>query len=138
MTSSRITPITAASDGDSTTGRRSTERQHGLAVLRKDEAKALISLACEAISQTHSVGHELHTLIYGADGESRPGRLDCLLTEALACWEPPTTTCECSAASWPTTTPSRTAPRAAQRRSSKRRAWRAPTLQPGQPHKPNP
>jgi hypothetical protein len=87
MTSSRITPITAASDGDSTTGRRSTERQHGLAVLRKDEAKALISLACEAISQTHSVGHELHTLIYGADGEFRPGRLDCLLTEALACWE---------------------------------------------------
>jgi hypothetical protein len=87
MTSSRITPITAASDGESTAGRQPTERQHGLAVLRQDEAKGLISLACEAMSQTHSVGHEMHTLIYDKDGEFRPDRLDCLLTEALACWE---------------------------------------------------
>jgi hypothetical protein len=86
MTSS-ITPIQAASDGDSTAGRQPTGRQHGLAVLRHDEAKALISLACGAISQTHSVGHEMHTLIYDRDGELQPGRLDCLLTEILACWE---------------------------------------------------
>ena len=87
MTSSRITPITAANDGESTAGRQSSRRQHGLAVLRQDEAKGLISLACGAISETHSVGHEMHTLIYSTDGEFRPDRLDCLLTEVLACWE---------------------------------------------------
>jgi hypothetical protein len=86
MTNS-ITPITTASDGKSTAGRQPQERRHGLAVLRCDEAKALISLATEAISQTHSVGHEMHTLIYDRDGQFRPDKLDCLLTEALACWE---------------------------------------------------
>jgi hypothetical protein len=86
MTSS-ITPITTASDGESAAGRQPQERKHGLAVLRSDEAKALISLATEAISQTHSVGHEMHTLIYDRDGQFRPDKLDCLLTEALACWE---------------------------------------------------
>ena len=87
MTSSRITPIQAASDGESTAGRQAPERRHGLAVLRQDEAKALISLACGAMSQTHSVGHEMHTLIFDRDGQFQPGRLDCLLTEVLACWE---------------------------------------------------
>jgi hypothetical protein len=82
-----ITPITAASDGKSTAGRQPQERRHGLAVLRCDEAKALISLATEAISQTHSVGHEMHTLIYDRDGQFRADKLDCLLTEVLACWE---------------------------------------------------
>ena len=87
MTSSRITPIQAASDGESTAGRQPSQRQYGLAVLRQDEAKALISLACDAMSETHSVGHEMHTLIYSTDGQLRPDRLDCLLTEVLACWE---------------------------------------------------
>jgi hypothetical protein len=87
MTSSRITPIQAASDGESTAGRQSTQRQHGLAVLRQDEAKGLISLASTAMSETHSVGYEMHTLIYSTDGQFQPGRLDCLLTEVLACWE---------------------------------------------------
>jgi hypothetical protein len=75
MTSSRITPITAAGDGESTAGRQPTQREHGLAVLRHDEAKGLISLACGAMSETHSVGHEMHTLIYSTDGEFRPGRV---------------------------------------------------------------
>jgi hypothetical protein len=87
MTSSSITPITAASDGDSTAGRQAAKREHGLAVLRHDEAKGLISLACGAISQTHSVGHEMHTLIYDRDGQFQPDRLEDLLTEVLACWE---------------------------------------------------
>ena len=87
MTSSRITPIQAASDGDSTAGRQVAKREHGLAVLRHDEAKALISLACGAISQTHSVGHEMHTLIYSTDGDSQPDPLERLLIEVLACLE---------------------------------------------------
>jgi hypothetical protein len=86
MTNS-ITPITSASGGKSAAGRQSQERKHGLAVLRRDEAKALISLATEAMSQAHSVGHEMHTLIYAKDGPFRPDTVDCLLTEVLACWE---------------------------------------------------
>ena len=82
-----ITPITTASDGESAARRQSQERKHGLAVLRRDEAMALISLASEAMSETHSVGHEMHTLIYAKDGPFRPDKLDCLLTEVLACWE---------------------------------------------------
>ena len=84
---SGITPITAASDGEDTALRPATKREHGLAVLRDSEAKALISLACEAMSQTHSVGHEMHILIYAKEGEFQPDRLDSLLTEVLACWE---------------------------------------------------
>jgi hypothetical protein len=87
MTSSRITPITAAGDGESTAGRQPTQREHGLALLRQDEAKALISLACGAISETHSVGHEMHTLIYSTDSDSQPDRLERLLIEVLGCWE---------------------------------------------------
>jgi hypothetical protein len=86
MTNS-ITPITSASDGESAAGRHPQERKHGLAVLRRDEAMALISLATEAMSETHSVGHEMHTLIYAREGPFRPDKLDCLLTEVLACWE---------------------------------------------------
>jgi len=87
MTSSRITPIQAGSDGERTAGRQPTGRQHGLAVLRQDEAKALISLACGAMSETHSVGHEMHTLIYSTNGQFQRDRLELLLTEVLACWE---------------------------------------------------
>jgi hypothetical protein len=86
MTNS-ITPITTAGGGKSSARRQPQERRHGLAVLRRDEAMALISLATEAISQAHSVGHEMHTLIYDRDGPFRPDKLDCLLTEVLACWE---------------------------------------------------
>jgi hypothetical protein len=82
-----ITPITTARVGKSTVGRQPQTRRHGLAVLRRDEAKALISLATEAVSQTHSVGHEMHTLIYAKDGQFQPDQLDCLLMEVLACWE---------------------------------------------------
>ena len=86
MTNS-ITPITSASDGENAAGRHPQARKHGLAMLRRDEAMALISLASEAMSETHSVGHEMHTLIYDREGPFRPDKLDCLLIEVLACWE---------------------------------------------------
>ncbi len=82
---SGITPITAASDGETTAPRQPTE--HGLAVLRDSEAKALISLACDALSETHALGSQLHTGIYDpAQGASCTGLQD-TLAELLACME---------------------------------------------------
>ena len=86
MTSS-ITQITAASDGESTAERPTTTREFGLAVLRGSEAKALISLASEALSQTHSLAHEMHTGIYDRNIGIPSVVLQDLLAEALACME---------------------------------------------------
>ncbi len=83
MTSSN-TEVKAAANGQATT---ETQRPHGLRVLREIEAKALISLATDAMSQAVQVSHEMHSLLY--DRKTRPSyeRLQQLLEEALACWE---------------------------------------------------
>jgi hypothetical protein len=86
MTSS-ITSITAASDGESTAGRQTHERAHGLAVLRDSEAKALISLACDALSETHALGSQMHTGIYDPPSGSTCTGLQDTLAELLACME---------------------------------------------------
>ena len=83
MTSS-ITPITAASDGGDTTSER--ERPpHGLPSLRDREAKALVHLSMEALGEAHSVGHDLHTLVYDNQEVSDAQRQ--LLGETLTCLE---------------------------------------------------
>ena len=84
---SGITPITAASDGETTAPRQSTGREHGLAVLRDSEAKALISLACDALSETHALGSHMHTAIYDPAHGSSCTNLQDTLAELLACME---------------------------------------------------
>jgi hypothetical protein len=84
---SGITPITAASDGEHTAGRQPTEREHGLAVLRDSEAKALISLACDALSETHALGSQMHTSIYDPAQGASCTQLQDTLVELLACME---------------------------------------------------
>jgi hypothetical protein len=86
MTSS-TTSITAASDGETTVSRQTHERQHGLAVLRDSEAKALISLACDALSETHALGSQLHTGIYDPAHGTTCTNLQDTLAELLACME---------------------------------------------------
>ncbi len=76
----------AASNG-STTPVSVTESGDGLVKLRRMETKALISLACDALSQTHHVAHEMHSLIYDRDREFRPDQLGRMAREALACWQ---------------------------------------------------
>ena len=83
---SGITQIPAASDGENTAQRLAHEREHGLAVLRGREAKALISLGMEALGEAHSVGHALHTAIY-ADTSAPGTELQDQLAEVLACLE---------------------------------------------------
>ena len=84
---SGITQITAASDGDTTAPRRAHEREHGLAVLRDSEAKALISLACDALSETHALGSQLHTVIYDPPSGTTCTESQDTLAELLACME---------------------------------------------------
>jgi hypothetical protein len=85
MTSS-ITPITAASNGGDTTTTSERERPpHGLPVLRDREAKALVHLVMEALGEAHSVGHDLHTLVYDHQEVSEAQRQ--LLGETCACLE---------------------------------------------------
>jgi hypothetical protein len=87
MTSS-ITPITTASSKSadtSTAGER--KREHGMSVLRDREAKALISLGTDALSEACHMGHELHSAIYDNDTATNSTELQDKLAEALTCME---------------------------------------------------
>ncbi len=81
------TTVETASNGGTTTRVSVTASGDGLVKLRREETKALVSLAAEALSQTHSVGHDLHALIYDKNGEFDLAHCDRLLDEALACWQ---------------------------------------------------
>src|SRR2546430_5984797 len=133
MTSSRITPIQAASDGEDTAGRQA-KREHGLAGLRGREAKALISLASEALSETHKPGPR-DALRYLRPGRrypecraARPARGGAGLHgdgRALPAH---------ARQRRRRTAPNRPAAAGPLPLTRRCRAWRAPTLQPGQPH----
>jgi hypothetical protein len=82
---SGITSISAASGGENTAPRQPNE--HGLAVLRDSEAKALISLACDALSETHALGSQMHTGIYDPPSGTTCTQLQDTLAELLACME---------------------------------------------------
>ena len=84
---SGITSITAASDGENAAQRQATERTHGLAVLRDSEAKALISMACDALSETHALGSQMHGAIYDRTSGMPCTPLQDKLAELLACME---------------------------------------------------
>jgi hypothetical protein len=84
MTSSTTT-IQAVTDG--TTNGATPPREHGLAVLRSKESKSLISLAQDALSQTHDVGYQLHKAIHGYEPGTSDAPLEQMLCEALACLE---------------------------------------------------
>jgi hypothetical protein len=80
-----MTKTSAASNGS--TASEPDKPEHGLMVLREKETRGLISLACDAQSQTGSVLHDLHQALYSfgepAEGD-RPDRLK-VLNEALGC-----------------------------------------------------
>jgi len=84
MTSS-ITQFTAAADGERTAQQRRTEPEYGVAVLRQMEAKALISLACDALNETHSLASRLHSAVYDHARTVPDPQAQRLHDEALAC-----------------------------------------------------
>jgi len=83
---STTTTIKAVSDGTDT---KPAKPEHGLAVLREKEVKALISMACDALSETHTTIYDIHDLIYqqnkGAD--IADDQIQQNLEEALTCWQ---------------------------------------------------
>jgi hypothetical protein len=87
MTSS-ITPVTAASDGGTTTTSERERNGQGLRKLRDREAKALISLGVDALNEACNLGHEMHSVIYdnNASTASYP-QLQDQLAEVLTCLE---------------------------------------------------
>ena len=86
--SSSVTPITNASNGaDTSTAGEHHPREHGLAVRRDREAKALISLGTDALSEAFNVGHELHRAIYDPQSTVSNDELQQTLAEVLTCME---------------------------------------------------
>ena len=84
---SNITPITAASDGGDTTHKESERPRHGLPALREREAKELISLGLDALHEASSLGHDMHSVLYGENATASYPRLEAQLTEAQTCLE---------------------------------------------------
>jgi hypothetical protein len=86
---SNITPITiASSDGaDTSTAGEHKPREHGMTVVREREAKALISLGMDVLSEAHAVGNQLHGAIYSKESSVSNAELQQMLAEALTCIE---------------------------------------------------
>jgi hypothetical protein len=63
------------------------KRDYGLAVMREKETKSLISLACDGISETARLTHEMHKVIYDRDTKVSDAELQQQLDEALSCWQ---------------------------------------------------
>jgi hypothetical protein len=61
--------------------------EHGLSVLRRLEAQGLIRIACDALSETSQIAHEIHSGIYGDPGTVPAADLQRLLLNAVACME---------------------------------------------------
>ena len=84
---SNITPITAASDGDSSPAKdEKAEPEHGVSVLRHKEGRGLISLACDALHETSDLSYQMHTRLYANDPADDRDLLQ-MMGEALACLE---------------------------------------------------
>ena len=82
---SNITPITAASNGDTTTD---YERpRHGLAALREREARELVHLGLEALHEASNVGRDMHSVHYGDNATASYPQLEAQLAEAMTCLE---------------------------------------------------
>jgi hypothetical protein len=81
-----MTKTSAASNGS--TASEPDKPEYGLMVLREKEARGLISLACDALSEAREVAHDLHQALYGRYGEAAEGdgrdRLT-VLNEAVGC-----------------------------------------------------
>jgi hypothetical protein len=78
---------TDASDGGKPAVKQAVQREHGSSVLREKEIKALIGLACDALSEVLGVADEMHTAIYGYKQETKVSHdeLFRMRDDALAC-----------------------------------------------------
>jgi hypothetical protein len=63
----------------------SDDRPCGVASLRDREARSLISLVCDALSETSEVSHRMHTAIYQGDDGDGATDLGRRIVDALVC-----------------------------------------------------
>ena len=79
--------MTSTIANDASNGAKTAQRDYGIAVMRDKEMKALIGLACDCISETSRVTHEMHGVIYDRDTTVNTAELQQQLDEALSCWQ---------------------------------------------------
>jgi len=77
--------IRAVTNGTATEPAR--RRFHGIRKLRDREAKGLIAIICDALSQAADLAHELHEGVYGPDRAAIADQLQKSLLETLTCME---------------------------------------------------
>lgn len=81
-----MTETSNASNGGKTADKQKAQREHGLSVLREKEAKALVSLATDALNEALGVGHEMFHVIYQTDqAKVSQEELFRMRDDALAC-----------------------------------------------------
>ena len=81
-----MTTSNKAGNGDKATAKQAAQREHGLSVLREKEAKALISLACDALREVQGVAHEMFGVIYRTDdAKASQEELPNMRDDVLAC-----------------------------------------------------
>ena len=81
-----ITPITAVDNAGKSpedTGEKARPG-HGLSVLRDKEGRGLISLACDALTESSDLAHEMHAQLYAQD-PADDRQVQQLLDEGLTC-----------------------------------------------------
>jgi hypothetical protein len=84
---SNIIPVAASNGADTTTSERERPKP-GLPKLRDMEAKALIHLGLDALSEAANLGHDMHKAIYDkTTGTEAYPELKDQLTEVLTCLE---------------------------------------------------
>ena len=84
---SKITPITAASNGGDTTTSVPERPRHGLPALREREARELVGLGLDALHEASQVGHDMHSVLYGENATASYPQLEAQLTETVTCLE---------------------------------------------------
>jgi hypothetical protein len=83
-----MTSSTAETNGNDTSiETQPAKKEHGLAVLREAESRALISIACDSLHQSLQVAHQMHSFIYARDDAEVPDAVAQRqqLEEALTC-----------------------------------------------------
>jgi hypothetical protein len=74
--------ITTAADEDGTV---SVKHEHPVAVLRREEGRALIALICDAVHGTSDLAHHVHEALWGPQGVVPVTDLKQDLSNARAC-----------------------------------------------------
>lgn len=82
-----MTATSNSVSGEQSTARQPIQPKHGISVLRDKEARALISLICDALGEVLGVTSAMHSAIYNYNNEAEasPDDVCHMRDDALAC-----------------------------------------------------